>query len=40
MKPRAQVKLGRPLGRTEGAVRILYFRAIGALRDGMGERRA
>jgi RNA polymerase sigma-70 factor (ECF subfamily) len=32
--PAAEV--GRRMGRTEGAVRILYFRAIGALRDGMG----
>jgi RNA polymerase sigma-70 factor (ECF subfamily) len=31
--PSAEV--GRILGRTEGAVRVLYFRAVGALREAM-----
>ena len=33
--PSAEV--GRRMARTEGAVRVLYFRAIGALREAMGE---
>ncbi len=36
--PAAEV--GRRMGRTEGAVRILYFRAIGVLRDAMGPESA
>jgi RNA polymerase sigma-70 factor, ECF subfamily len=32
----ATTEVGRRMGRTEGAVRVLYFRAVGALRDAMG----
>jgi RNA polymerase sigma-70 factor (ECF subfamily) len=32
----ASAEVGRRMGRTEGAVRVLYFRAVGALRDAMG----
>jgi RNA polymerase sigma-70 factor (ECF subfamily) len=34
-RPAAEV--GRLMGRSEGAVRVLYFRAVAALRDAMGR---
>lgn len=34
---RSAVEVGKLMGRSEGAVRVLYFRALAALRNAMGE---